>query len=999
MKDMEANEDSYDRPERRTELINLPWLVAFLLPVIFVAAFSGYAFQSCFPSRFYLGIDSWGNICGAGSEVRTYVAGVNGSGKVMSEQPYLWLVGINQMNAADGEIVYCDPVVGVPSASNISTISVCVKTCPTIGLNDSSLHEDCKAVLHESSYDRLTFSVAYEKCQQLVAASYATNQTCTSLSTINTTRMTEILGRCLPLDLLQNRYVSISSYISVWHYAVYDLLSNADVVGSCVVLVMAACVVISVLVIKYPQFACFLCYGTSIFLSLSSCIYHIVRAIRSTGDEFMISMFTSVLSVSATLILLYLFIRNYQAARMCKGMLIETSKCLRTLPKLLSQPLLTLVLFFIANLLLVLYIFYAYSCQSLIAANDFQTVIYSPSVPILASPGVVSVVILFYLWCINIFKTMQQAVVAGAVYQWYYARVKFKLLHPITKSLRALLLYNLGSVIGCSFNGSIQSKIVRYILSFKRQNKVEDVNINNEHRFRSLTSYLSPIAPASIGIYGFVRSTCLCGDKHLHFAYSQNVQIPSSQVLVKKKSSQILQTEALGLYKTIQIGHFAARWCFRSCHLAFVCSIVTIYVVLIEYKGFTVYVKLVPFATLLFVSHFICDVCMSIMTSTIDAIGVCFYEDLCRNDGQINLFYGSRGLVYWVTGVKLSETSTYGGLNRLKKKEAQEERQRKRREVQRLREQEAKARIRNRKQEQIRRPRLIESRSLAAKVKSAYRMNHLDTGLIGPGEKKLNFNVSEDYAFPEIDSSIWKDFQEDLPEIYQENERDSPMVAKMDQFQPDEEEISKSFSTELSEDLAKEEEKKSNVSISLSMQETSTQRKSFIDFGLPILKKSIAETNNESNQENERRDSEVMAQMSQFHPENEISQSFSTEILEDLTNEEEEEKFAKSTRVDAEGSPSPGKPFIDFGMPIFHKNTADNSQENETGSAAFQNTRDTFGWPKTVIKAAQTFFPKAIEKRTTFRQIRTVRHEDVSNENLDEKTKYEKSIWNESMGW
>ncbi|CAK8678270.1 unnamed protein product [Clavelina lepadiformis] len=828
MKDMEANEDSYDRPERRTELINLPWLVAFLLPVIFVAAFSGYAFQSCFPSRFYLGIDSWGNICGAGSEVRTYVAGVNGSGKVMSEQPYLWLVGINQMNAADGEIVYCDPVVGVPSASNISTISVCVKTCPTIGLNDSSLHEDCKAVLHESSYDRLTFSVAYEKCQQLVAASYATNQTCTSLRQV-------------------------------------------------------------------------------------------------------FSVFLKILGLDT--------------------------------------------------------------------ANDFQTVIYSPSVPILASPGVVSVVILFYLWCINIFKTMQQAVVAGAVYQWYYARVKFKLLHPITKSLRALLLYNLGSVIGCSFNGSIQSKIVRYILSFKRQNKVEDVNINNEHRFRSLTSYLSPIAPASIGIYGFVRSTCLCGDEHLHFAYSQNVQIPSSQILVKKKSSQILQTEALGLYKTIQISHFAARWCFRSCHLAFVCSIVTIYVVLIEYKGFTVYVKLVPFATLLFVSHFICDVCMSIMTSTIDAIGVCFYEDLCRNDGQINLFYGSRGLVYWVTGVKLSETSTYGGLNRLKKKEAQEERQRKRREVQRLREQEAKARIRNRKQEQIRRPRLIESRSLAAKVKSAYRMNHLDTGLIGPGEKKLNFNVSEDYAFPEIDSSIWKDFQEDLPEIYQENERDSPMVAKMDQFQPDEEEISKSFSTEFSEDLAKEEEKKSNVSISLSMQETSTQRKSFIDFGLPILKKSIAETNNESNQENERRDSEVMAQMSQFHPENEISQSFSTEILEDLTNEEEEEKFAKSTRVDAEGSPSPGKPFIDFGMPIFHKNTADNSQENETGSAAFQNTRDTFGWPKTVIKAAQTFFPKAIEKRTTFRQIRTVRHEDVSNENLDEKTKYEKSIWNESMGW
>ncbi|XP_078490984.1 uncharacterized protein LOC144747091 [Ciona intestinalis] len=697
------------KPQRRTKFTDTFWMVLFLLMFTTVVGISVSTFQNCISSRFFRGIDSWGNVCGGSVSTKTVVAGVNGSGQSKSENPYLWSMSFQ--TARDEKSLNC-----LRSAKNATFVKLCVKLCPG---RMNITEESCRKVLNENSYD---LEYAEKQCQNIAQSAHQTQNSDIRIVSLlpppfsqnNTLFITRrmhinfifssnlsdviIFSRCLPSEVVKSNYVIISSYLSVWHYAIYDVITCADVITSSVVLAMGACVLTCIFVIKYSKYAFVCCNATGLLvctITTAMTTYRLFQVkvsepLNLLNDAVLLYLLCVISSTYSFTVISVTIWNKRNDNRYARGFLSESSRCLQSLPKLLSQPLWTTFCTLISTFYCALLLTSVLNCGDLKGSEDLKTVVYFTSQSSLSSVYS-SVVVIFYLWCVNIFTTGQKVVVTGAISLWYFNKERHRLLHPITSSLQMLLRYNIGSVFG----GAIHSKFLYAVFSScKKRNKVTSPDsICREEVPESSLSFLSPYCPASIGVYGYARPTCISEGQYGFYMNTNEAKLPTaSRTPLRTRSLYSVKTESAGLPSTIRRSHAAARWCIRCCRMSIICAAMALCAGILEVKE-NALVKLFPFLVTMCAIYFSCDVCLSVLTAAIDTIAVCFSEDMARNNGVDRLYFGSRGLIYHITGTRLPEAATFGGVVRIGKKKRLQEKQRLKDEARKAREAEAMAKI------------------------------------------------------------------------------------------------------------------------------------------------------------------------------------------------------------------------------------------------------------------------------------------------------------------
>ena len=519
-----------------------------------------------------------------------------------------------------------------------------------------------------------------------------------------------ILSRCLPEVFLESGFLTLSNYISIWHYIHQDILNSGYVIAISVVIIMSTCIVICLLIIKYPADAFLYSNIISIFTSFTSSFYLLVRTsqvgIRSqsirnqAGSSFWASAFFA--NFMATLVSLMglsyvsvFFWMHLHSMKKTQGFFIRTSKCLQRLPKLLTQPVWTLAICGFITIYAGVYLFYANNCHTLEPSNNFSTASHSASSPALTKSAIVVPILMSYAWLIVIVKRAQQVLVAQVVTYWYFTETKSELKHPITRSLFEIIAYRLGSVVACSFSGTLQYSVALLVVDFTaRRHKVTKF-FNNLSEIQSSTAYFSSMCPISLGVYGYVKPTNICGDNYFDFHVFNKLKMTYYLERKKKlpKRDTALQTPCLN--KIIRETHAATKWCCKSCLISLACASIAVYHMFSDYQDKPVYFQPFPPCISFIFSWFVCGIWFSILTSTIDTLAVCLYEDITRNDGKKSLYFGSRGFIYRLTGAKILLTQTRGGLDFTEKKKNEIDAQKKREEI--LKMAEAKARAKRRK--------------------------------------------------------------------------------------------------------------------------------------------------------------------------------------------------------------------------------------------------------------------------------------------------------------
>ena len=414
-------------------------------------------------------------------------------------------------------------------------------------------------------------------------------------------------------------------------------------------------------------------------------------------------------------ILVSFWTRRYYIGR-ARGFMIRASKCFKRVPKLLSQPVWTLIVYVVVLIYSATYLFHITNCQMMEAADDFLSIKFSDS----SSPMTSSVVSVFFvlviLWLLLVIKHGQQAIIARAVSQWYFAEVKSELHHPLSHSLLSTLVYSLGSVASCVFCGWVPYEIAATIAHLLRRNKVGDFNAYGSS-VKSFTSYFSPTAPVSLGIYGVVKATNICKDPYFDRLFFNNLKMPYFEKRRKSKKSKFV------LNALIQDVHISATWCIRSCWIAFTCVSLSAFHTLEDYKQDLGHIKPIPPLITLALTYSICDIWFSVLITVFDALAICLYEDLNKNDGKEKLYYGSRGFIYRVTGARIFLNQTRGGLRFTERKQKEIEKQKAKDEYMKI----AEARARNKRRRNMRKkvkPKEKRKRKLSDRVRSFNLVQH-----------------------------------------------------------------------------------------------------------------------------------------------------------------------------------------------------------------------------------------------------------------------------------
>ena len=512
-----------------------------------------------------------------------------------------------------------------------------------------------------------------------------------------------ILGRCVPAYYLRDGIASIPEYIGFWHYVTHDLTSYAYVLMATIFITTGACVLIFLIIIKFPEDAAFHCMLTSFLIIVFSVFYLTYRASRSRSSstsallpfwysDFLTHFFgilCTIFGLNSIIVASYIHRMNFGRTR---GFMIRASKCFKRFPKLLSQPVWTLIVCFAIFIYIVLYFFYVVNCQQLEASENNLYAIQSPDRQVLTTAAVFIPTAVVLFWLILVVKIGQKTIVARTVCQWYFAENKSTLYHPITSSVLTTLYYNLGSVASCSFSGWIQYETVIMLTSFySKSNKISDRIANPP--LTSVKSYLSPIAPISLGVYGFIRPTNICGDPYFDYVKFNRLRMTYFEEKRLTREKQKLPASKHNLNKIIQDVHASTKWCIRSCWISFTCLSIPMFLMLEDIKNDRGYIKPIPPILALLLAYFICDIWFSVLMTVFDTLAICLYEDIDRNDGKENLYYGSRGFLYRVTGARVLLVETKAGMRYTEKLRKEREKQKAREEYLKI----AEARARNKR--------------------------------------------------------------------------------------------------------------------------------------------------------------------------------------------------------------------------------------------------------------------------------------------------------------
>ena len=409
-----------------------------------------------------------------------------------------------------------------------------------------------------------------------------------------------------------------------------------------------------------------------------------------------------------------------------RGFMIRTSKCLKRYPKLLSQPVWTLIVCSVIFLYLIMYLFHVTNCESLEASEDNLYAKQSESSPFLTTPFISVPLILMIYWLMLVVKMGQQTIVARTVFQWYFAENKSTLFHPISTSLLSTLRYNLGSIASCSFSGWLQFETAIFLAGrFLKSGRVSDRNMLP--LLTSLKSYLSPIAPVSLGVYGFVRPTNICGDPFFDVTVFDRLKMPHFEAKRLNRQQENKPESLLNLNKVIQDVHSSSKWCIRSCWISFTCFSIPVFLMLEDIKYDLGFIKPIPPIIAFLLAFFICDIWFGVVSAIFDTLAICLYEDLDCNDGKEKLFYGSRGFIYRITGARVLLTETKAGLRYTEKLQQEREKQKSRQEYLKI----AEARVRNKRRMKTKKPKQFKKNSsgISDRVRSYNLVQHEAGGL------------------------------------------------------------------------------------------------------------------------------------------------------------------------------------------------------------------------------------------------------------------------------
>ena len=444
------------------------------------------------------------------------------------------------------------------------------------------------------------------------------------------------------------------------------------------------------LIIKHPKFAAVHGCLLNIIISMASVTYLIIRLWKVVwlevssekttkanffgGSEIWENLIAVFITICGTAWITASYWRNRHGIKGARGIFIRLSKCLQRCPRLLTQPVWTVIIFLVVITFLCFSLFYINNCDTLKASKDFLFAQFEEDNSFLSSGYVLIFLIIILLWIIEITLLCQKSIVSGTVCQWYFCEEKSTLLHPISKSLFDTVFFHFGSVVACSLCGKLQYKLFVFMANkMIRKNRIADVDFKLK-TVSSFTSYLSPIAPVSLGIYGRVQPTNICGDSYFDKNYFSKLGMPFFE-----KYSEIENHKAtkknMPLHVKIQNAHRAAKGYFETSWISFSCSSISVYYLFTDYLGIPVYVKFFSLFLTLILSSFICEFWLSILSAMVDALAICLFEDLDKNDGKNNLYFGTRGLLYRVTKAKLLLTQTRSGLKYNKKRRLEMEKQ------------------------------------------------------------------------------------------------------------------------------------------------------------------------------------------------------------------------------------------------------------------------------------------------------------------------------------
>ena len=487
-----------------------------------------------------------------------------------------------------------------------------------------------------------------------------------------------IFGRCVPSTYLTDGITTYPNYVTFWHFAGQDVISSASHIVEIILVVTALCLLMFAIVINRPQALYSYCIILSLFLcSLSVCYlgFRLGRVLYQYRKQklgtyktetfyYPNDIWANILGLTVAVVGLAYAINRFQInhyyKKRTRGFSIRTSKCLLRLPKLLTQPIWTLFLVFLIFLYSFFTIFFMRNCEVLEAEKDSLSIKYAYQISDAFSQLTTTFIFLISMWSVMILKTSQQVIAAGSVYEWYFCNDKSTLFHPITKTVRKTVFCNFGSVIACSLNGIIPHKVAIYIAN--KTTRKSKCDKPNEKTFKkaTYTSYFSPVAPISLGVFKVIKPTNICGDSYFDKHLFDNL-------VLQCFSANLSDTKSLPVNKMIQYVHGATKHCFYSYWIAATSFAITLSYFLNDNLEEPIYNETLSLLIFWITSAFVCDTWLGVLNSTVDALALCLYEDIDKNDGESRPYFSSRGTLYRVLGAKVLLIETKSGIKYKKK--------------------------------------------------------------------------------------------------------------------------------------------------------------------------------------------------------------------------------------------------------------------------------------------------------------------------------------------
>lgn len=305
-----------------------------------------------------------------------------------------------------------------------------------------------------------------------------------------------VLSRCISSESSHSHYQVIPGFLEFLHYAVEDIKNSLAAGGSIFSVLFIGCITMNFVFLLYPKQAMFLCFATSLFITVSATVYAVLSILHSTPDfdndwskytmSFILDSalskycFVGFLSAFGLAFNLIGITWTMKCRKQVLGLWEISSKLIKCSPQLLSQPVLSLFVIAITTAYFLVIMLLLLGCKTIKVSPLEDTVNLEQSdFTWLLLPETLT-----FIWFIDLIEKGQSAILAGAASQWYFTR-RFNLtFYPMS----AVLKYNLGAMAAIT---------------------VSNIFSRCKNSCPAHQAYISNYATISLGVYGNIRESFL----------------------------------------------------------------------------------------------------------------------------------------------------------------------------------------------------------------------------------------------------------------------------------------------------------------------------------------------------------------------------------------------------------------------------------------------------------------------------------------------------------